>query len=165
MLKHFHVNKFLETAKIEYSVLKIRNTWIIIDKNDNQMINFVSLKWIFTYKINENDYFSKYKTRLIIRSDFQKFDIQNIYAVTLTIKIFKFLITLTIAFDFKIHQLNAVNVFFNAQNDDLIYSFLSDDYRKSEKIMKIMRVLYDKKKSSLLWLKTLILKCIEFELF
>ena len=44
MLKHFHVNEFFETAKIEYSVLKIQKTWIIIDKNDNQMINFVSLK-------------------------------------------------------------------------------------------------------------------------
>ena len=103
MLKHFHANGFLETAKIEYSVLKIRKTWIIIDKSDSQMINFVSLKWIFTYKINENDYFSKYKTRLIIKNDFQKFDIQNVYAVTLTIKIFKSLMTLTIAFDFRIH--------------------------------------------------------------
>ena len=165
MLKHFHINEFFETAKIEYSVLKIRKTWIIIDKSDSQVINFVSLKWIFTYKINENDYFSKYKTRLIIRNDFQEFDIQNVYAVTLTIKIFKFLMTLTIAFDFRIHQLNTVNVFFNAQNDDLIYCFLSDDYRKSEKIMKIMRVLYDQKKSSLLWLKTLILKCIKFKLY
>ena len=165
MLKHFHVNEFLETAKIEYSVLKIQKTWIIIDKNDNQVINSVPLKWIFTYKINENDYFSKYKTRLVIRSDFQKFNIQNDYAVTLTIKMFKFLMTLTIAFDFRIHQLNAINAFFNAQNDDLIYCFLSDDYKKSEKIMKIMRALYDQRKLSLLWLKTLILKCIEFELY
>ena len=165
MLKHFHVNEFFETAKIEYSILKIRKTWIIIDKNDNQMINSVSLKWIFTYKINENDYFSKYKTRLIIRNDFQKFDIQNVYAITLTIKIFKFLMTLTIAFDFRTHQLNAVNAFFNAQNDDSIYCFFSDDYRKSKKIIKIMRALYDQRKSSLLWLKTLILKCIKLELY
>ena len=165
MLKHFHVNEFLETAKIEYSILKIRKTWIIIDKSDSQMINFVSLKWIFTYKINEDDYFSKYKTRLVVRSDFQKFDIQNVYAVTLTIKIFRFLMTLMIAFDFKIHQLNAVNAFFNAQNDNSIYCFFSDDYKKSEKIMKIMRVLYGQRESSLLWLKTLILKCIKFELY
>ena len=55
-----------------------------------------------------------------------------------------------IAFDFRIHQLNAVNVFFNAQNDDSIYCFFSDNYKKSEKIMKIMRVLYDQRKFSLL---------------
>ena len=165
MLKHFHVNGFLKTAKIEYLILKIQKTWIMIDKSDNQMINFIFLKWVFTYKINENDYFSKYKIRLIIRDDFQKFNIQNVYAVTLTIKIFKFLMTLMIAFNFRIHQLNAVNVFFNAQNDDSIYCFLSDSYRKSKKIMQIMRVLYDQKKSSLLWLKTLILKCIKFKLY
>ena len=69
------------------------------------------MKWIFTYKINENDYFSKYKTRLTVKNDFQKFDIQNVYAATLTIKIFKFLMTLMIAFGLKTHQLNAINVF------------------------------------------------------
>ena len=114
------------------------------------MINTVLLKWVFTYKINENDYFSKYKTRLVMKNDFQKFDIQNVYAVTLTIKIFKFLMTLMIAFDFRTHQLNAINAFLNAQNDKLIYCFLSDGYKKSEKIMKMIRVLYDQRKSLLL---------------
>ena len=55
-----------------------------------------------------------------------------------------------IAFDFRIYQLNAVNAFFNTQNDDSIYCFLFDDYKKSKKIMKIMRALYNQKKSSLL---------------
>ena len=57
---------------------------------------------------------------------------------------------LMIAFNLKTHQLNAINAFFNAQNNNLIYCFLSDDYRKSEKIIKIMRVLYDQKNSLLL---------------
>ena len=114
------------------------------------MINLVSLKWIFTYKINENDYFSKYKTRLVMKNNFQEFDIQNVYAITLTIKIFKFLMTLMTAFDLKIHQLNAVNAFLNAQNDKSIYCFLSDGYKRPKKIMKMIRVLYDQKKSPLL---------------
>ena len=59
----------------------------------------------------------KYKTRLIIRDDLQsihiKIDDQNVYAIILTFKIFKTLMILITTFNFKIKQLNAINVFFN----------------------------------------------------
>lgn len=136
----------------------------MIDKNDDQMIQPVPLKWIFIYKFNENGYFSKYKTRLVIKKDFQKMNIQDVYAVTLIFKVFRFLMIFVVAFDLKTRQLNAVNAFLNAKNDDSMYCFLSDDYKKLDKIMKMLRALYDQRKSPLLWLRILSMKCIEMKL-
>jgi hypothetical protein len=59
--------------------------------------------------------------------------------------------TLVAAFDLKTRQLNAINAFLNAHNDELIYCQMSDDYRLNEKVIKIIRALYEqKRKSSLL---------------
>ncbi len=41
---------------------------------------------------------------------------------------------------------------------------MSNEYKNLKKILKLLRALYDQKKSSLLWLRILIDKCIEFEL-
>jgi hypothetical protein len=60
--------------------------------------------------------------------------------------------------------LNLINVFLNAFNDETIYYHMSNEYKKFEKMFKIIKALYDQRKSSLLWLRILIDKCIEFEL-
>ncbi len=73
--------------------------------------------------------------------------------------------TLVAAFDLKTRQLNAINAFLNAHNDELIYCQMSDDYRLNEKVIKIIRALYEqKRKSSLLWFRILITKCLEMKL-
>jgi hypothetical protein len=41
---------------------------------------------------------------------------------------------------------------------------MSNEYKQFKKILKLFRVLYDQKKSFLLWLRILIDKCIKFEL-
>ncbi len=41
---------------------------------------------------------------------------------------------------------------------------MSNEYKQLKKILKLLRALYDQRKSSLLWLWILIDKCIEFEL-
>jgi hypothetical protein len=52
----------------------------------------------------------------------------------------------------------------NVFNDEKIYYHMSNEYKQFRKILKLLRTLYDQKKSSLLWLRILIDKCIEFEL-
>ncbi len=39
-----------------------------------------------------------------------------------------------------------------------------DEYKQSEKMFKVIRALYEQRKSSLLWLRTLTAKCLELEL-
>jgi hypothetical protein len=101
----------------------------------------------------------------VIRDDRQKVNnIQNVYAATLASKIFRMMMTFVVDFHFKIRQLNVVNVFLNVFNDEKIYCHMSNEYKQFKKILKLLRALYDQRKSSLLWLRILIDKCIEFEL-
>lgn len=105
---------------------------------------------MFTDKLNENDFLNKYKTRFVMKKNFQKMNIQDVYATKLIFKVFCFLMIFVIAFDLKTQQLNAINVFLNAKNNESIYCFLFDNYRRPKKIMKIFRTLYNQRKSSLL---------------
>jgi hypothetical protein len=54
--------------------------------------------------------------------------------------------------------------FLNVFNDEKIYCHMSNEYKQLKKILKLLRALYDQRKSSLLWLRILIDKYIEFEL-
>ncbi len=148
---------------MKYNVIETRRTWKIVDKRNDYKL--ISLKWIFIYKSHSNDFLFKYKTRIVIRDDLQKVNnAQNVYVATFALKIFRMMMTFVADFHLKIRQLNAVNVFLNVFNDEKIYCHMSNEYKQFKKILKLFRALYDQRKSSLLWLRILIDKWIEFEL-
>ncbi len=163
MLRHSHAEEFKKAAQMKYDVIETKRTRKIVDKRDDYKL--ISLKWVFTYKSDSNDFLFKYKARIVIRDDLQKVNnVQNVYAATLASKIFRMMMTLIVDFHFKIKQLNAVNVFLNVFNDEKIYCHLSNEYKQFKKILKLLRALYDQRKSLLLWLRILIDKCIKLEL-
>jgi hypothetical protein len=164
MLRHSHAKNFRKAAQVEYETIENWDIWQIIDCLKNEDHQIISLKWIFTYKTDSNDYLIKYKARIVIRDDLQMIDLQNVYAITLISKVFRILMTLITVFNLKTRQLNAINAFLNAHNDELIYCQMSDDYRLDEKIIKVIRAFYEQRKSSLLWLRMLIAKCLEMKL-
>ncbi len=87
----------------------------------------------------------------MIRDDLQMIDnAQNVYAITLTSKIFRMLMIMMIAYRLKTRQLDVVNAFLNAINDEIVYCYMLDDYKQSEKVFRVIRALYDQRKSSLL---------------
>ncbi len=163
MLRHSHAEEFLKAAQMKYDVIETKRTWKIVDKRDDYKL--ISLKWIFIYKSDSNDFLFKYKARIVIRDDLQKVNnAQNVYVATFALKIFRMMMTLVVDFHLKIKQLNAVNVFFNVFNDEKIYCHMSNEYKNFKKILKLLRALYEQRKSFLLWLRILIDKCIELEL-
>ncbi len=163
MLRHSHADKFIKTAQMKYNVIETKKTWKIVNKRDDYKL--ISLKWIFIYKSDSNDFLFRYKARIVIRDDLQKVNnAQNVYAATFALKIFRMMMTLIVDFHFKIKQLNAVNVFLNVFNDEKIYCHMSNEYKIFKKILKLFRALYKQRKSSLLWLRILIDKCIKLEL-
>jgi hypothetical protein len=139
MLRHSHDKRFRKAAQIKYDVIDDRDTWEIMNKSENQKI--ISLKWVFIYKNDSDDYLTKYKARIVMRDDLQNADSQDVYAVTLTSKIFRLLMTLMIAFHLKTRQLDVVNAFLNAHNDEVVYCQMSDEYWLSDKIFRIIRAL------------------------
>ncbi len=57
---------------------------------------------------------------------------------------------LIVTFDLKTRQLNAVNAFLNAENDENVYCHMPNEYRLQNKILKLIKTLYEQRKSSLL---------------
>jgi hypothetical protein len=101
MLRHSHAEEFLKTAQMKYDVIKTKKTWKIVDKWDDYKL--ISLKWIFIYKFDSNDFLFKYKTRIVIRDDLQKINnAQNVYAVTFASKILRIMMTLIVDLHLKI---------------------------------------------------------------
>ncbi len=142
MLRHSHVEEFIKAAQMKYDVIETKKTWKIVDKRDDYEL--ISLKWIFIYKSDSNDFLFKYKARIVIRDDLQKINnIQNVYVATFASKIFRIMMTFVVDFHFKIKQLNIVNVFLNVFNDEKIYCHMSNEYKKFKKILKLLRALYD----------------------
>jgi hypothetical protein len=165
MLKHFHEKRFRKVAQLEFESIEGRDTWEIMKKsNISDHPKIISLKWMFIYKNDSNDYLTKYKARIVIRSDLQNADSQDVYAATLTSKVFRILMTLVIAFHLKTRQLNAINAFLNAHNDKFVFCQMFDEYKLTDKCYRIIKTLYDQRKSSLLWLRILIIKCLKLKL-
>jgi hypothetical protein len=86
---------------MKYNVIETKKTWKIVDKRDDYKL--ILLKWIFIYKFNSNDFFFKYKIRIVICDNLQKFNnVQNVYTATFALKILRMMMTFVVDFHFKI---------------------------------------------------------------
>jgi hypothetical protein len=75
---------------------------------------------------------------------------QNVYAVTLASKIFRMLMIMMTVYRLKTRQLDAVNAFLNAINNETVYCYMLDEYKQSKKVFRMIKALYEQRKSSLL---------------
>jgi hypothetical protein len=162
MERHPHGEGFRKAAQLEYDALEKKETWKIIDRPEGAEI--IPVKWMFTYKTDPDGYLMKYKARIVVRDDLQFSNVEDVYAATLASKVFRVLMALVAAFDLQTRQLNAVNAFLNAENDENVYCHMPDEYRLKGKVLKLIKVLYDQRKSPLLWLRILTSKCIDLGL-
>ena len=106
---------------MEYKILINKNTFktvFLIEK-----IHFIPLKWVFTYKFDTDGFFLKYKARICVRGDLQPLTNKDNYIIILIYKTFRTLIIIAAVFNLEIKQLNAVNVFLNAELDEFIYYY------------------------------------------
>jgi hypothetical protein len=147
-------------AQKEFFELKKRDTFSWVEKANQSRI---SLIWVFKYKFDIDDYLKKFKTRLCVRDDLQSTD-QNIYAVTLTAKTFRVLMTISIAFDLKIWQYDAINAFINNEIDEELYSECSNEFSRFDYCWKLNKALYELKQASILWYRNLITTLKDLEL-
>ena len=115
----------------------------------------ISTTWMFKYKLDIESFLIKYKARLCVRDDLQSIE-QNIYAATLTYKIFRALMTIVNTWDLKTRQYDAVNAFANSDIDESIYCLSSKDWKESKMFLLLLKALYELKQASTLWYRHLI---------
>jgi hypothetical protein len=67
------------------------------------------------------------------RDDLKEVSTEDVYAITLIIKIFKCLITLIFVFHLKTRQFDVINVFLNVKIDRKIHVYMSNEYVRDDK--------------------------------
>ena len=118
---------------------------------------------MFKYKFDIGEYSIKYKIRLCARRDFQQTD-QNIYIVTLIIKIFWAFMIIVIIFNLKTRQYDAVNVFVNNDINEFIYCKSLDEWKEINVLLLLLKTLYELEQSLVLWYKHFFNTLNEWEL-
>ena len=148
MLKHHFIKKFQLAAIKKIEKFAQRQIYELIEKKNQNQIKIFFI-WIFKYKFDTDDYFIKFKIRLCVKRNLQT-TYENTYATILTARIFKIVIIITVAFDMKIHQFDAINAFVNSKLDEKILCECFEKFRQSNKCWKLFQTLYDLKQISIL---------------
>jgi hypothetical protein len=113
------------------------------------------LKWVFTYKFDEDGYLYKYKARLVVRGDLQN-EWGDTYAATLAARIFRLLIAIAAAFGLQAYQYDVLNAFLNAPLEQLVYVRTPEPFvHQMGELLELKRALYGLKDAPLLWYKHL----------
>ena len=115
----------------------------IVNKSDNIFLLF--LMWVFDYKFNDNDFFLKHKSRIVICNDLQFSIFRKIYTNMLMMWVFHALATIICSFDLETRYWNAINIFLNSwlDSDEHIYIHMSENFKIRNKIWFLLRTLYE----------------------
>jgi hypothetical protein len=150
---HPHRVGFQAAATKEITDLRKQETFTsVLDSSVRSFV--IPLMWVFTYKFDDNGYLVKYKARLVVRGDLQRYSIHDeTYAATLASKTFRALMAITAYFDLDTEQLDAINAFTNSRIDEEVYVRCADGYEEQGKCWKLNRALYGLRRSPLLWFR------------
>jgi hypothetical protein len=152
MLSHSHRAGFLAAAQREFRDLESAETFKPIPTSRIGTARPIPVRWVFTYKFDEDDYLNKYKARLVVRGDMQRDSLFNeTYAGTLAASVFRFLMAIACYFDLEIKQFDAKNAFSQTLLDELIYIHYPEGFKRHGHVLRLIKALYGLRRSPLLW--------------
>ena len=142
------INEELENYDI-YKTTKINLNQI--DKNRK----LIRLKWIFSFKTNENNNVKKFKARLVAKGYTQKkyVDYFTTYSPTLAYESLRYLIAYAARHSYDCYQLDIKGAYLNSKIDTNIYTeipTLHPDYEEGY-CWKLNKALYGLKQDGKLW--------------
>jgi hypothetical protein len=153
MLKHPHRDAFLTAAAIEVKGLERKETFEIVPKSNDRSIQVLPLRWVFTYKFDEDGYLIKHKARICVRGDLEWVTSEEKRAATLAARTARMLFALVAAFDFDMRQLDAVNAFLNSRLPKPVYTYMPQGFGRPGMCWKLIKALYGLRSSPKLWLQ------------
>lgn len=151
---------FKIAVKAEIDTLKKKNTWVEVPFQSN--VKPIPLKWVLTYKFDDNGYLLKIPARLCAGGDLvPKQHPMDTRSTTLASKSFRLMMALVAAFDLDAIQLDAVNAYLNAEipkEQGKIYAHCTLGFAKSGIILFLKRALYGLSPAGLLLQQYIIYK-------
>ena len=116
--------QFIEAAKLEIANITRLGTYKAVKRPERKRV--IPLKWVFSYKFDEQNNLTKLKARICARGDLQPFTDNDARSVTLASRIFRFLMAVMAHFDMDSMQLDAINAFCNSPLDEEVYGEFPD---------------------------------------
>jgi hypothetical protein len=102
LLTHPKMTEFLEACKVEIEQLLKIGVWNVVPQSSIKG-KLIPLKWVFTYKFDQDGYLIKYKARIVVQGDLQpKGSLDSTYAATLAAKSFRALMAFAAEHDLEI---------------------------------------------------------------
>lgn len=148
---------FQQACSKEIDTLIEKKTWLEVDRS-SATTRPLPLKWVFTYKLDQDGYFTKCKARICVRGDLQAKDsITSTYATTLAARSFRTIVAIAAQFDLELQQYDVAGAFLNASRQDQpqVLCELPDGFTKPEKVVLLLQALYGLRDSPVLWYKEL----------
>jgi hypothetical protein len=132
----------------------------LIEKSKVKHIKLVGTKWVFDYKINEQNEIIRHKARLVVLGCQQTKDVNftETFAPVAKVKSIKLLLSLAAQHNLEIHQLDYDTAFLNAQLDEEVYIHIPQGFDQSSKdtlCFQLLKSLYGLRQASRQWHKTL----------
>ena len=146
LFKQIEINYFRSHAQM--------NFWFEIEKKNStvkkqQVLDCI---WVYVYKFTKKKMLIKCKTCLVVWDDQQvKSNFISIYAVILAVCFFHVFMILAAQFDLKLTQYDIINIFMHANLNEIIFMKISDEYQKTDHILKLNKTLYELQRFSFLW--------------
>jgi hypothetical protein len=144
---------FLDACKVEIDQLSKSDTWTEIPRPPSPY-RPLPLKWVWTYKFDQDGRLIKCKARIVVRGDLQTKDsINSTYAATLAAKSFRAAIAIAAHHDLEIKQYDVVGAFLNAKitAENPVICEMPDGFHNENHCVRLNRALYGLRDSPLLW--------------
>ncbi|KAI0991318.1 hypothetical protein K3495_g16869, partial [Podosphaera aphanis] len=144
MIRHSESDGFKKAARVEWNTLIEKDTLEMITTDEalrleqQHKIKSLPLKWVFTYKQDNEGRLLKYKARICVRGDLYR-STRDTFAATLAVSTFRALMSLMAAFDMEIISLDAINAFLNSKLDEVVVCNLPPGYEIEGKKILLKR--------------------------
>lgn len=148
---------FIQAAKKEIAALIAKGTWKEVRRSSADR-KPLPLKWVFTYKLDQDGYFIKCKARICVRGDLQSKDsIDSTYATTLAARSFRTMVAIASQFDLELRHHDVAGAFLNAsrEHQPRVLCELPDGFKKEGWVVELLRALYGLRDSPVLWYQEL----------
>ena len=163
-MKLFRTWRFFTELSFKNIKAKEKKIFQVINKLNNIFLLF--LMWVFDYKFDDNNFFLKHKSRIMICDNLQFLIFRKIYINMLMMWVFCVLVAIICSFDLEARYWNTVNIFLNSwlDSDECVYTHMSENFKTRDKIWFLLWVLYELSCFFFLWFKklSLLLKNLDF---
>lgn len=150
-----HRTGFYEASFSEWRTILDKGT--VGEGKPSHDATILQVKWVWNYKFDKDGWLYKYKARLVIRGDMQRwFTFDDTYAATLSIKVIRALLALAAVYGYQTNQRDVVNAFLNSKVDKKLYIYyppgMGGTHTKGTCLL-LLKALYGLKQAPRLWQK------------